>query len=153
RREMAALAERELPVLVLWSDDDRIVPVDSFDTFCSTFGTDGQMVRGGHSWLLANPDSFGEVLDNVISVQGSEHGASTATGNVARLRTLLDETTMPATVAAALLDGVSPLWVMSEPPELLAADLALCHPAVVPGEVRAAARELPAANTFRLTVV
>lgn len=153
RKEMAALAARQLPVLVLWSDDDRVVPLDSFDTFCSTFGTDGQMVRGGHSWLLADPEAFGEVLDNVISVQGGEHGASAATGSIAQLRALLAETTLPRVVAAELLDGVSPLWVMSEPTELLAADLALCHPRVAAGEVRAVARALPDGNAFRLTVV
>ena len=85
---MAELAARELPVLVLSSDDDRVIPSTAFETFCSTFGTDGQMVRGGHSWLLANPEAFGEVLDNVISVQGGEHGARAATGNVAQLREL-----------------------------------------------------------------
>jgi predicted amino acid-binding ACT domain protein len=153
RGEMAVLAARRLPVLVLWSDDDRVIPTSAFDTFCSAFGTDGQMVRGGHSWLLANPETFGEVLDNVISVQGSEHGASAATGNVAQLRTLLEETSVPRAAVSRLLDGVSPLWVMSEPPELLAADLALCHPPVAAGEVRAVARELSAEHMFRLTVV
>ena len=70
RTEMAVLAARGLPVLVLWSDGDRLIPLAAFDTFCSTFGTDGHVVRGGHSWLLANPDVFGEVLDNVIHVEG-----------------------------------------------------------------------------------
>jgi predicted amino acid-binding ACT domain protein len=153
RKEMAELAARELPVLVLSSDDDRVIPSTAFETFCSTFGTDGQMVRGGHSWLLANPEAFGEVLDNVISVQGGEHGARAATGNVAQLRELLEETTMPRAVVSQMLDDVSPLWVMSEPPEVLAADLALCHPRVAAGEVRAVARELPEDNMFRLTVV
>ena len=95
RTEMAALRARELPVLVLWSDDDRVIPLTAFDTFCSTFGTDGHVVPGGHSWLLANPEAFSEVLDNVIHVQSSEHGAHAATANVTQLRALLAETTMP----------------------------------------------------------
>ena len=64
------LAARRLPVLILWSDADRLIPVAAFDTFCSAFGTEGHVVSGGHSWLLANPDVFGEVLDNVIHVEG-----------------------------------------------------------------------------------
>ena len=153
RAEMATLARRQLPVLVLWSDDDRVIPLAAFDTFCATFGTDGHVVQGGHSWLLANPDVLGEVLDNVIHVQGGEHGARAATASVSQLRTLLAATTMPTSVAARLLEGVSPLWVMSEAPDVLAADLALCHPGVGPREVRAVARPMAATNTYRLTVV
>ena len=153
RTEMAALAARELPVLVLWSDDDRMIPLTAFDTFCSTFGTDGQVVHGGHSWLLADPEVFGEVLDNVIQVQGGEHGARAATANVEVLRDLLATTSLPRPVVSKLLDGVSPLWALSESPEVLAADLVLCHPPVADGEVRAVARELPGSGMFRLTVV
>ena len=153
RTEMAALAARQLPVLVLWSDDDRLIPLSAFDTFCSTFGTAGHVVHGGHSWLLANPEVFGEVLDNVVHVQGSERGARAATAGVAELRSLLEPTSMPKAVITRLLDGVSPLWVLSEPPEVLAADLVLCHPNVRAGEVRAVARELPGGERFRLTVV
>lgn len=151
--EMSELAERHLPVLVLWSEQDGVIPMAAFDTFCSAFGTDGHVVSGGHSWLLANPDVFGEVLDNVIQVQITEHGSQTATANTGQLRELLRPTSVPRRVVMALLDGVSPLWVMSEAPAVLAADLALCHPRLRPGEVRAVARAMPAPNTFRLTVV
>lgn len=151
--EMATLADRQLPVLVLWSDHDGVIPIAAFDTFCSTFATDGHVVRGGHSWLLANPDAFGEVLDNVIQLQHAEHGARVATASVSQLRGLLAQTTVPRGVAARLLQGVSPLWVLSASPAVLAGDLALCHPRLEPGEVRAVARAMPAENTFRLTVV
>ncbi|HEU4840408.1 MAG TPA: alpha/beta fold hydrolase [Ilumatobacteraceae bacterium] len=153
RAEMAVLAARALPVLVLWSDGDRLIPIAAFDTFCSAFGTDGHVVRGGHSWLLANPDVFGEVLDNVIHVEGQQHGARAATTSVDEVRRLLATTSLPPTTARRLLDGVSPMWALSESPEVLAADLALCHPRVRPGEVRAVARQLPDGDRFRLTVV
>ena len=39
RTEMAILAARGLPVLILWSEGDRLIPLAAFDTFCSTFGT------------------------------------------------------------------------------------------------------------------
>ena len=153
RTEMAVLAARGLPVLILWSDGDRTIPLAAFDTFCSTFGTDGHVVRGGHSWLLANPDVFGEVLDNVIHIEGREHGARAATTSVEQVRRLLATTSLSEATARRLLDGVSPLWALSEAPEVLAADLVLCHPRVRPGEVRAVARRLPDGERFRLTVV
>lgn len=105
--EMTTLAERQLPVLVLWSDHDSVIPLAAFDTFCATFGTDGHVVRGGHSWLLADPDVFGEVLDNVIHMQRAQHGVRAATANTDQLREMLALTTVPRRVAKRLLDGVS----------------------------------------------
>ena len=151
--EMAVLAERGLPTLVLWSDHDGVIPLTAFDTFCSTFGTDGHVVRGGHSWLLANPDVFGEVLDNVINLESAQRGVRAAASSVSQLRSLLEQTTVPRRTRDRLLDGVSPLWVLSEAPDVLAADLALCHPRLRPGEVRAVARHVPSSSRFRLTVV
>lgn len=80
---MANLAAGDLPVTVLWSDRDGVIPMSAFDTFCSTFGAEGQVVRGGHSWLLASPDAFGDVLDNMIHVQAVQHRAETTTATTA----------------------------------------------------------------------
>jgi hypothetical protein len=151
--EMSTLAARKVPVLVLWSDHDEIVPMSAFDTFCTTFGTDGHVVRGGHSWLLANPKAFDEVLANVIHLQREAYGSTAARANAAQLQDLLRETTVPRAVTTRLLEDVSPLWVLSEAPAVLAADLALCHPRLGDGEVRAVAREIPGTGMFRLTVV
>ena len=56
-------------------------------------------------------------------------------------------------VVTRLLTAASPLWMMSERPSVLAADLALCHPSLAAGEVRAVARPMEDPSTFRLTVV
>lgn len=150
--EIEELAAREVPVLVLWSDRDSVIPLSAFDTFCSTFGADSEMVAGGHSWLLANPDAFGQVLDNVLHVQNEEHRVQTAATQIAQTREHLKPTTVPKSSVLALLDAVSPLWALSAPPQVLAADLTLCHPALEPDEVRAVARPVgPAAH--RLTIV
>jgi pimeloyl-ACP methyl ester carboxylesterase/glycine cleavage system regulatory protein len=151
--EMAALADRQFPVLVLWSDRDGVIPMKAFDTFCSTFGADGQIVAGGHSWMLANPDVFGQVLDNVLHVQAAQHQVGAVTESAAQLESLLATTTMRRTVIRRLLDDVSPLWLLSAPPVVLAADLTLCHPRLGPGEVRAVARPTRSTNTYRFTVV
>lgn len=151
--EMASLADRGLPTLVLWSDNDGVIPMSAFETFCSTFGGEGQVVAGGHSWLLASPDVFGQVLDNVVHVQASHDRVDALTATTAELRELLRPTTVPEHVVGDLLDGISPLWAMSAPSAVLAADLTLCHPRLRRHEVRAVARRVRGTDSFRLTVV
>jgi pimeloyl-ACP methyl ester carboxylesterase len=66
--ELEELKRRQLPVVVLWGDQDRIIPRSSFDDLCTTIGLEGEVVTGNHSWLLADPDAFGEVMTNVVGV-------------------------------------------------------------------------------------
>ena len=67
-QELEELRRRRLPVVVLWGDQDRIIPRPSFDALCAAIGSEGEVVSGNHSWLLADPDSFGEVMTNVVAV-------------------------------------------------------------------------------------
>jgi pimeloyl-ACP methyl ester carboxylesterase/predicted amino acid-binding ACT domain protein len=151
--EMRDLAERGMPTLVLWSDNDGVIPMTAFDTFCSTFGADGAVVAGGHSWLLASPDVFGQVLDNVVHLQTTADHAHAAATTADELRALLASTSLPPRVVRQLLADVSPLWALSAPPAVLAGDLALCHPRLRSGEVRAVARRISGTDDSRLTVV
>src|SRR5687767_10457638 len=66
--ELQVLRERELPVVALWGRNDGVIPRTSFDALCAAIGTEGEVVDGAHSWLLADPDAFGEVMTNVVSV-------------------------------------------------------------------------------------
>lgn len=66
--ELEELKRRKLPVVVLWGEQDRIITRDSFDALCEAIGASGEVVGGNHSWLLADPDSFGEVMTNVVEV-------------------------------------------------------------------------------------
>jgi pimeloyl-ACP methyl ester carboxylesterase len=66
--ELEDLKARKLPVVVLWGDKDEIIPRASFDALCEAIGSDGEVVKGSHSWLLADPDAFGEVMTNVVEV-------------------------------------------------------------------------------------
>lgn len=70
---------------------------------------------------------------------------------VAQLRKGLAATTVPDDVAASLIKGASPLWLSSDTAVMLAEDLALCHPPLNDGEVRA--RAVAADDGWRLTVV
>ncbi|HVF76156.1 MAG TPA: alpha/beta hydrolase [Acidimicrobiales bacterium] len=82
--ELEQLKRRKLPVVVLWGEKDGIVPRASFDALCAAIGSEGEVVGGSHSWLLADPDAFGEVMTNVIAVanlarEAASHGEG---GNV-----------------------------------------------------------------------
>ena len=66
--ELEELKRRHLPVVVLWGDQDTIIPRASFDALCAAIGSAGEVVSGRHSWLLADPDGFGEVMTNSVAV-------------------------------------------------------------------------------------
>ncbi len=140
--ELVELRERGIPVMALTSDGDDVIPSTAFETLCESVGADGRVVRGNHSWLLADPDRFDEVLENVVDVEVADHRALTASAMADRVRELLVETRIPKRVADDLVADAPPLWLMSGPPAVLAGDLALCHPKLRPGEVRATARWL-----------
>ena len=53
---------------MLWGARDGIIPRESFDALCAAVGAEGQVVDGSHSWLLADPDGFGEVITNAVEV-------------------------------------------------------------------------------------
>lgn len=73
--DLADLKARLLPVLVLWGEGDGIIPRASFDALCAAVGSAGKVVPGRHSWLLADPDSFGEVLANSVKVARATRAA------------------------------------------------------------------------------
>jgi pimeloyl-ACP methyl ester carboxylesterase len=69
RVELAELARRRLPVVVVWGSQDRVVPEASLAALRLALG-DPQVVtvEGNHSWLISDPRSFGEVITNVLAV-------------------------------------------------------------------------------------
>jgi pimeloyl-ACP methyl ester carboxylesterase len=66
--ELEDLKRRQLPVLVLWGARDGVIPRSAFDAMCTALGSDGEVVDGSHSWMLADPDRFGEVITNHVEV-------------------------------------------------------------------------------------
>ena len=62
------LRERKLPVVVLWGARDGVVPRAAFDAMCTALESQGEIVEGSHSWMLADPDQFGEVMTNHVEV-------------------------------------------------------------------------------------
>ena len=70
REELATLAERGLPVSILWGSEDNVVPEATFLAMCKAAGAPGDIIEdAGHSWLLADPEGFGELVTNSLAVQ------------------------------------------------------------------------------------
>jgi len=70
----------------------------------------------------------------------------------ADLADLLASTTLPADLATELIAGAPALWLASNTSAVLAGDLALCHPALKPAEVRARCAPYADGSSWRLTV-
>src|ERR1051325_1257670 len=100
--ELEEIRRRHVPVLLLSSDHDEVIPLAWFDSLCNAIGVEGHVVPGRHSWLLANPDTFGEVLDNVLTVQVAEHGTRPTSASGAEIVDLLRGTSVPDAVAERL---------------------------------------------------
>jgi pimeloyl-ACP methyl ester carboxylesterase len=68
RNELEELRDRELPITLLWGTRDGIIPRESFEAMCVASGASGTVVDGSHSWLLADPRGFAEVITNDVRV-------------------------------------------------------------------------------------
>lgn len=67
--ELQSLKEHRMPIVVLWGDSDRIITRESFESLCAAVGrAECVTVAGSHSWLVAEPGAFGEVMTNVVGV-------------------------------------------------------------------------------------
>jgi pimeloyl-ACP methyl ester carboxylesterase len=83
RAELETLKQRGLPTTVLWGTRDGVIPRESFEALCTALGSPGTVVEGSHSWLLANPDEFGEVITNDLRVARLAHELERAEGKAA----------------------------------------------------------------------
>jgi len=69
--ELEGLRARGLPIVVLWGRADRVLPQASMESLCAAAGIDPEQVvtvPGKHTWLLADPRSFVEVMTNVAGL-------------------------------------------------------------------------------------
>jgi pimeloyl-ACP methyl ester carboxylesterase len=70
RGELAELAERGLPVAILWGSEDTVVPEATFLAMCDAAGATGDIIEdAGHSWLIVDPEGFGELVTNSLAVR------------------------------------------------------------------------------------
>jgi UTP:GlnB (protein PII) uridylyltransferase len=71
----------------------------------------------------------------------------------AEISSLLADRDVPPAVVEELMDGLPGTLLLDEPAEVLAADLALCHPPLAPSEIRVQLRPAADDHARRLTVV
>lgn len=67
--ELEELKRRRLPVVIVWGQQDRLIPEASFAAIRAALGDPPCItVPGTHAWLLSDPHTFGEVITNVMSL-------------------------------------------------------------------------------------
>lgn len=76
--ELQELKRRRLPVVIVWSARDDVVPAAAAASLRAAAGDPEYVtVPGNHSWLLAEPARFGEVITNVLAAASGEFGSDT----------------------------------------------------------------------------
>lgn len=67
--ELEELKRRRLPVVIVWSKDDNVIPRASLATLRAALG-DPELITvpGNHSWVISDPQMFAEVITNLIIV-------------------------------------------------------------------------------------
>lgn len=73
--ELEQLRDRGLPIVVLWGKADRVLPRASMESLCNAAGVGPESlhtVEGRHTWLLADPRAFGEIMTNITAFGGSK---------------------------------------------------------------------------------
>ncbi|MCL5947911.1 MAG: alpha/beta hydrolase [Actinobacteria bacterium] len=58
------------PVSIVWSDRDRLVPHGAVTGLCRAAGVQSTVVEGSHTWLIAEPEMFAEVVLRVLVDHG-----------------------------------------------------------------------------------
>ncbi|WP_345346013.1 alpha/beta fold hydrolase [Rhodococcus olei] len=67
RRELVELADRGLPVTLLWSHSDTFIPRASFESLRAALRNPPVLtVAGCHGWLIGDPDGFGNAMAAVL---------------------------------------------------------------------------------------
>jgi pimeloyl-ACP methyl ester carboxylesterase len=67
RVELGELKRRQLPIVVVWGHQDRVLPAGALAALRLALGDPPLItLAGGHSWLLSDGHKFSEVISNVV---------------------------------------------------------------------------------------
>src|ERR1700730_16380042 len=117
------------------------------------------MVGAGHG---AGPRRTGMIHGRpkfMSTVTYRQHGRNTrrpslnAVATTEEIASLLVGHDVPPAIVEELVEGLPGTLLLDEPAEVLAADLALCHPPLAPSEVGVQLRPADGDHTRRITVV
>lgn len=70
------VADRRVPITVVHSDRDGVIPASSFQSLCVAAKVEGRRVKGIHSWPLTSPALFAEIVDEAATALRSRSFAS-----------------------------------------------------------------------------
>jgi pimeloyl-ACP methyl ester carboxylesterase len=74
--ELTELRRRKVPVVILWGRDDKVIPTACLDSLKVALGEPTvYTVDGSHSWLIAHPDRFAEVMTNIVGLEAPQDAA------------------------------------------------------------------------------
>ncbi|MCU1503613.1 MAG: putative hydrolase [Ilumatobacteraceae bacterium] len=112
RHELEQLRDQGMPISIIWATRDGVIPRESFEALCVASGVQGTVVEGSHSWLLAEPNRFGEVITNDLRVAKAardlEHDVPTVQRRGLRRVTSLNGRAKPAAATVARRSGHPP---------------------------------------------
>lgn len=67
--ELEQLKWRRLPVVIVWSTGDNVIPAAAIASMRTAAGDPACVtVPGNHNWMLGDPNRFGEVITNVLAL-------------------------------------------------------------------------------------
>ncbi|TQF68682.1 alpha/beta hydrolase [Rhodococcus spelaei] len=67
RTELAELADRGIPVTLLWGTSDAVIPQVSFESMREALGDPRVVtVAGNHCWLIGDPETFGDAMTRAL---------------------------------------------------------------------------------------
>ncbi|MDG3009529.1 alpha/beta fold hydrolase [Rhodococcus sp. D2-41] len=77
RRELRALADRDLPVVVLWGRGDVVIPQASLRTLRDALRNPLTLtVDGNHGWLVVDPGAFGVAMGAALAAAAARQQAA-----------------------------------------------------------------------------
>lgn len=76
--ELGVIRTAGVPVTVVSSEGDLIVPRAGFEALCRRLGVSGRLIEGRHSWLLADPEAFAAIMGPAVAAAGAARTARAA---------------------------------------------------------------------------
>ena len=64
--EIEQLSRSKIPILALWTNDDVVVPNESFIGLATGLGATMVELNGTHGWVYSSPDEFSRVVGNFL---------------------------------------------------------------------------------------
>ncbi len=61
-KEIEKASNAGVPISIVWSDRDRLVPHGAVTGLCRAAGVRSVVVEGSHTWLISEPDMFADVV-------------------------------------------------------------------------------------------